>query len=251
MSSNASRAARRMVVAALLATSLSSCATHEPLPPSEIASLGVASACATQIRRAHFDHDDPSNNRAAWAKIPGWKLDEGILEVVRESVPNARIGELGINLTLLKIADFGIKNGARSDLSRAFLGNTEQYDYLLAIVPSISGTQSQPELGTGVLSARSNTYYGLVKAENSPLFAHSICVALLYDNRKKLLVSEVKGIARETLADTAPTTVDWGELSPDARDGFLVPLHHVTQQSTRQIMAELIAPTSRSIKAAK
>lgn len=242
MSSIAYRALRG-ACAVVAAAGLSACALHEGFPRPEVKSVGLAVTCGDTLRRDYYDLAYPANSNHASEPIPDWGLTDIARERVKTALPEAQIGELGVDplkLMMIEMMRRTSSNFETRDYTRAFIGDAKQYDFLIAIVPAATGNRLAPYTGVGVHSHRGGTLFGTIDSKVKPLEAHAICEGIIYDRRSGNARHAVKVAAEPLSADIPPATaLDY--YPPETVAGFREPLSRLVRQTVDQIMPELVA----------
>lgn len=239
----AARALRGAFAVAAVAA-LSACATHEGFPRDRVKSVGLAVTCGQVLRRDYYDLAYRANSNHAAVAIPDWKLTDAARERVQAALPDASIGNLGVDPLKLIVIHMRwgspFASAAERDLTPAFVGDADRYDFLIAIVPTVSDSGLAPYAGTGIYSFRGGTLFGTIDSKVGPLTAHAACRGLIFDRRNATMRSG-SWVATEALPADIPPTTALEYYPPETLARFRDPLERVVRQSVDGIMPQLVA----------
>lgn len=211
------------------------------IPRGEIKSVGLAINCGSTLRRDHYDLAYPINSIGENIPIPDWKLTTIVHQEVEAALPDARIGDLEVDLLKLVMADMLQTNPFATkykDYTRAFSGDIESYDYLLAIIPGPAGSKDSSYFGTGLRSRRGPTLLG-IEASVGPLEVHATCRAILYDRRSGA-VRRAESFTHERLPTDIPSAVPFASYPPETVARFRAPLGRMVRRTAADIMTQLV-----------
>ncbi|SBW03874.1 exported hypothetical protein [uncultured Alphaproteobacteria bacterium] len=231
-----------LAVVALAA--LGGCSVYQGFPRDDVTSVGVAATCGNVMSRDYYDLAYPANSNHGMLVIKDWELAAAARERVKAALPGARVGELEVNSVKLVITDMlrgnAFASAAEQDYARAFSGDVDSYDYLLAIIPSVSGPRNATYKGVGIRSRRGGTFFGTIDSKVEPLEAYAACRAILYDRRSGRARSAF-GFASEPLPGDIPATTALDYYPPDTVARFRDPLDRMIRKSVDAIMPQLVA----------